>query len=363
MKMKEIRYILTIMVLVTFAGCTKTEFVPDVNNEVMFTVGNYAPQTKVDPVTEFTSFKSKGYLYAEGVAGVQNFFGADGETISYDGVSQWAPNHPYYWPKGESSYINFVSWHAYDGSADIVPDTVSETAFEIAGRTIGANDNILIADVAWHQTSNQNQYYTVGVPTLFHHLLSRVEINVKATTLTDPVISGVTYEVAVESARLEKVYQRGTLSLVNEEPSSAGTTEWHSTASPDLLWTSVAGSNAANIEFAGLPVSIPAQPAAAAILPERSFLPQVLGDNVKLVLTYSVTTKSNGVATSTESGIPATLELNKIKNVSNDRINQWIPNKRYIYNIVINPVGNEILLNPVIESDWSVYNTFIATVE
>lgn len=348
-------------VLVALVGCTKTELVPETGREISFAVGNYAHITKTAPVTEFTSFKSKGYLYAEGVDGAQNFFGASGETISFDGTSQWNPSHPYYWPKSSNSYINFVSWYANDGTADFAPTTVTETAFEIVGRTIGANDNILIADEAWRQTSNQNQYYTVGVPTLFHHVLSRVRINMRATTLTDPEIAGVTYEVTLQSAHLESIFQTGTMKLLNADLTTAGTRAWYSNASPTLLWTTVSGSNANDIEFVNSNTDI--DTSYTDILAERSVLPQNLTDGAKLVLTYSITTKSNGVVTATESGIPATFVLNTITNTTDVPISQWVPNKKYTYNIAVNPVGNEILLNPIVESDWTFAADLNATVE
>ena len=81
-----------------------------------------------------------------------------------------------------------------------------------------------------------------------------------------------------------------------------------------------------------------------------------------MVLTYTVTTKSNGTVTSQESDVPATLVLNTFKNSSNQAITQWVPNKIYTYNIVIDPRGNEILLNPTLTSDWGI-NDISATVE
>lgn len=345
------------------AGCSKVEVVNTPEKEISFTVGSYAPATKAVAVTEFTSFSSKGYLHAEGVDGTQDFFGAAGETITFNGTDTWAPSHPYYWPKGANSYINFVSWYDKNGA----PSSVSETAISWTNRTIAANDNILVADVAWRykeNTSNGAQYtgdaITSGVPTLFHHVLSRVQINVRATTAVDPSNNNVTYEVSIQSAHLEGVFQTGTMKLVNNEMAVTGTSEWHSNASPTLLWTTVSGSNASNIQLNSNP-SVGTTP--TAILPERSVLPQNLGETVRLVFTYSVTTKSNGNLTSIETGIPASFVLNTIKNTSDFPINQWVPNKKYIYNIAINPIGNEILLNPTVESDWTFADDLNATVE
>lgn len=80
-------------------------------------------------------------------------------------------------------------------------------------------------------------------------------------------------------------------------------------------------------------------------------------------LLYSVTTKSNGVTTATENDIPATIIMNTIKNTADVAIDKWTPNKIYTYNIAINPVGKEILLNPTVEAEWSFENDINVTVE
>ncbi len=55
--------------------------------------------------------------------------------------------------------------------------------------------------------------------------------------------------------------------------------------------------------------------------------------------------------------------MNTIKNTSDVAITQWVPNKKYTYNIAINPVGKEILLNPIVETEWSFEEDINVTVE
>ena len=253
-----------------------------------------------------------------------------------------------------------MSWYANDGSANITPDTVTETQFQILNRTVGANDRILVADEAWKQKANINTYYTSGVPTLFRHVLSRVKVNMKATTLTDPELANVTYEVTLQDAKFEGVFQKGNMKLLNSALADTGTRKWYSTESATYLWKTVAGSDEAIIDFVDSDANVTTD--YAAILPERSFIPQAIGDAIKLVITYSVTTKSNGTTT-TESDIPATIVMNTIKNTSDVAITQWVPNKIYTYNIAINPVGKEILLNPTVETEWTFAEDINVTVE
>lgn len=364
--MKQIRHILLI-VLVALTGCTKMEHVPEPEKAITFTVGNYVPSaTKasslVDSQDNITSFSTRAWLYAEGIDETQDFFGVAGETITWNGTDhEWAPTHPYYWPKSSNSYINFVSWYDNVGA----PTKVTETALEWTGRTIDGTDNILFADAAWRYNSNAATYQfnsvVSGVPTLFHHALSRVQINLKATVATNPHIPTETYEITLQSATLSSVYHTGTMKLINNDPGSTGTNAWHSNGAPTLLWTTAAGSNASPVVAVNSNTAIGT--GNTAILAKRSFIPQNLGNDVILTLTYTVTTKSNGVVTSVENDIPATIQLNKIKNTSDLEITQWLPNRVYTYNIAINPIGQSILLNPTVESDWSFSADLNTTVE
>lgn len=362
--MKQYRNISIIVIMAAIAGCAKVENAPTRDREITFTVGRYATETKASSIIDtdnVTSFSSKAFLYAEGVDEVQDFFGT-GETISWDADAHiWEPSHPYYWPKSSNSYINFISWHDNGGA----PTTASETALEWVGRTIGANDNIMFADAAWRYNQNASTYQfnnvVAGVPTLFHHALCRVQINVKASVLANPDNNTETYEVTLQNASLVGIFQRGTMRLVNSDLGSTGTRAWRSNNSPTLLWNTISGSNSDAVSMVTSNTSIGTD--YTAILALRSFIPQNLADAVVLVLTYSITTKSNGVTTSVESDIPATITLNLIKNASNQEITQWLPNRIYTYNLVINPIGQDILLNPIVESDWGYSSDLSTTVE
>ena len=345
-------------ILVSLAACTKVENT-SAPESIRYAVGSYAVSTKASEYRAYESlnnFQSKAFIHSEGAAEGSVFFNS---AITWDGAT-WSPDRDYYWPKHPQSYINFVSWYANDGSANITPDTVTETQFQILNRTVGANDRILVADEAWKQKANINTYYTSGVPTLFRHVLSRVKVNMKATTLTDPELSGVTYEVTLQDAKIKGVFQKGNMKLLNSALADTGTRKWYSTESATYLWKTVAGSDEAIIDFVDSDANVTTD--YAAILPERSFIPQAIGDAIKLVITYSVTTKSNGTTT-TESDIPATIVMNTIKNTSDVAITQWVPNKIYTYNIAINPVGKEILLNPTVETEWTFADDINVTVE
>ena len=227
--MKWLGNIFSVLALVALAGCTKTELDLAPAKEVTFTVGRYATATTKavslnGSEDAITSFKSKGFLHAEGVVATQDFFGANGETISYDSTSSiWTPSHTYYWPKSTNSYVNFVSWYDKNGSG--LPNTLTEESLVWTfdnSRPLQTDDNILFADVAWHynqNTSNAMQFdgdaITTGIPTLFHHAMSKVRVQVKRKT------SNASTTISVSDFKLSTVYNTGSLILTNSEPTGA----------------------------------------------------------------------------------------------------------------------------------------------
>ena len=372
--MKTLNNIFGVLVLVAISGCAKVELIPTAEREVSFAVGKYATETKAASSLNgssdaITSFKSKGFLHAVGVDETQYFFGQNGETITYNaGTNLWTPSHIYYWPKSASSYVNFVSWYDNNGT----PTKVTETALEWEDRTIAATDNILFADEAWHynnNTTNSTQYdgdnITSGVPTLFHHALCKVQINLKSKYSVNPDNASQTYEVTLHSARIDGIYLSGSMKLKNNELGAGeiGTSAWYSNGSPTYLWTSTGTATSEGAPFRFLESNTNITTTSQAILDLRSFMPQSLTDDAKLVLVFTIATYSNGNLNSSEEEIPATISLNLIKNTSDIAINQWLPNRVYTYNLAIDPLGQNILLNPIVESDWGFSTDLSATVE
>ena len=364
--MKRTAYILLLTVLAAFTGCATSELAPTQEAKISFEVGNYAVAiTRANTAVEFNYFTSKAFLHAEGYTSeTQTIFG-DGETIVPNNASaptSWGPSRDYYWPKGASSYINFVSWYDALGA----PTTATEEQLVWSNRTIGATDNILVADAAWRysqNTSNAAQYtgdaITSGVPTLFHHMLSKIAFNVSAAPLTDPVNSSVTYEVKIQSMSLSSLHNQGSLTLTNGDPGTDATTVAWTPSNTTYFW-STQGTAAGSIAMSAMTnCTLSETPTAA--LANCSVIPQPLNETT-LDIVFTVTTKSNGTVTIMENDIPASIRLNTIKNTSNVAISEWLPNRIYTYNLLIDPRGTEIRLAPVLESDWSEIGTS-ATVE
>ena len=229
--MKNLYYIAIAALLAASAGCSKVEVADAPDKAVTFTVASYSPQTRAESIIEvdgIRSFSSRGYLHGVGVDAPQDFFGANGETITYNGSNKWwAPTHDYFWPKSSESYVNFISWV---GGAPTI--TYSNTApFEATFAWSGAvatTDNLMWADMAWRYKNNDGVIYkkdgvTEGVPTLFHHALAQVRFQGKVTKTS--ATDGVKWTVTVDSLSLTNVANKGTFSLTNSDPGENKTTK------------------------------------------------------------------------------------------------------------------------------------------
>ena len=341
--------------MVSFAACTAVEN-PVVEDRISYVVGRYVTTKAEYPeyraAEGLEQFRSKAFIHTLGATEGELYYESD---VIWDGAL-WSTDRDYYWPKHPDTYINFVSWYA---SAGITPTTIDETNFRVS-REIAATDKLLVADEAWRQTANTTTYYTSGVPTLFRHVLTEVALNMSVTTTEDETSR---YAVSVQSISLEGYYTTGTMNLRNEDLGSTGTKKWTSSGAPTLLWAPTSGTNTTPLAILDNG-NIALSTSTTSVMAMRSFLPQTLGDAVVLNILYTVENrkKSDNSLVSSENNIPATIRLNKIKNTSSLDITQWVPNKRYTYSIAINPLSQEILLEPTLEADWT-FDYMSATVE
>ena len=356
------------------AACAKVETVnTNLDKPITFQAANYVPATRAGEVSvlnDFDAFKCKAYLHAEGIdlnadgtvngTSYQNFFGADGETISYDGSSEWAPSHTYYWPKGSKSFVNFIGWYGTDGTNDVDPTisyaysggkytaTMEWDFTSVAGE---AGSNLLYADMAWRYKQNNNPAtygldgVTEGVPMLFHHALA--QINVKAyadSTLTagNGTVSDAvaTWTLAIENAAITPVYNSGTLTLTNEDPGAnqtqAWTGDWATSGSADSLKR---GST--------LNVSKVTKATADTLFNATCVVPQTIGASVVLSFNLRITTTyNNSPANPNVELLPISIKLNDMNTTA------WEKNHKYTYFIKIMPNKAEVLFDPALEEAW-----------
>ena len=360
--MKKYLMMSAAVVAVLSMSCSKIEDT-SAEQEIGFAVASYVPQTKAGELSIRTvdgvdAFKCKAFLHSNGDAVGTDYFGASGETITYNGTDAWKPSHPYYWPKHPQSYINFVSWYDKNGA----PGTATETAMIWENRTIAADDNIMFADEAWRFKNNDSAVYkqdgvTAGVPTLFHHALAKVKIQFNASPLVDPADSKSTFEVTLQKVTLKSVHKQGTLSLHNLDPSSTQQKAWTPDAT-NYFWS--ATDTASDTEIVNSNTALTAD--FNALFAQQSVLPQQVTDDMVLEIKYGITIKYNGTTMLAETNIPASIQMNTLKNGSGVAIADWLPNKIYTYSITINPLTDQILIDPAIDANWATENV-TATIE
>lgn len=364
--MKKLMYI-ALAALAALTACTKVEmdsYTPQ--RKVTFQVASYAPQTKANSsmwtLGASPSFTAKAFLHADGYTGeTQNFFGANGETITpykNDGTaataesntSYWGPSHDYYWPKSSNSYINFIAWRG------ATPFTATETSLSWKDYTVQSTDDLIYADEAWHynvNTTNAAQYtddaVTSGVPMLFHHALARVAFKANATNVTN---GDFTRSVAIKSFSLSSVYTTGSLAMTNEGSTDTATVPWTVTGNG---WTP-SGTAAAMVASIASGSSVPVSTTVIDLIAMQTVLPQTVTNDMMLSINYDIVTKKNNADFSVEH-ISFSKRLIELVPV----ITSWEMGHEMTYTIVFDLTTDLITIQPSIET-WE-YNGGNVTVE
>ena len=380
-------FLIAVAAMVAMASCSKVETIDNTPAKpITFQAANYVPQQtkagEVSVLNDFTAFKCKAYLHAQGIdlnadgsvngTSFQNFFGTDGETISVDDATnptEWAPSHTYYWPKGTQSFVNFIGWYGVDGTGAATNPTI--TYEYVSGKykatmvwnytSVAGNaaSNLLYADMAWRFKENNNPAtYGVsgaseGVPMLFHHALAQINVKVYADGTSLAAGSGTvsdanaTWTIALENPTITPVYNAGTLTLTNEDPGTSATQK---------AWTgSWAGTGSTgNIAASNLNVDKVSKETANTLFAATCVLPQSLGADVVLTFDMRITTTYKTAPTNPNTElIPVTIKLNDMGT------SDWAQNTKYTYYIKIVPSQGEVLFDPAMEADWTEFTGIV----
>ncbi|MBO4340635.1 MAG: hypothetical protein J5835_04320 [Bacteroidales bacterium] len=358
-------FVIAIAVLAA-AACSKTE-VNDFTTQqaISFKVAHYASQTKADDhghtslVDEgFTSFKTNAYFYTPGKS-VQTFM-AD-ETIAWDDTNdEWKPSaREYYWPK--TGYINFFSY-----AGTIEPTEKSEGTFTYTDAVIvplttvspaATASNILIADAAYGYSQNVTPAshgldgVSKGVPTLFRHMLAKVQFDVivDATEVTDDKYEyTATVDTVVVSYRNE-----GSLAVSFTAPDFSSAVTPQTKAWTSAVWTPKAVENVTLSEVAGTiaPSAVGGEKTATpvSLVAESVVLPQNLATTaVTFTMTYEFSyTYDGGTPVSETVTVPVTAITTLAPSIT-----AWNMNTIYKYHVIIKPNG-PVRFDPAVET-WAV---------
>ncbi len=363
---------IALVAVLALAACTKTNPEEKKSDAISFLVAGYMTKAQGNNfLAECPNFFTNAWYYpASGDA--QNYM-PNVEILpdDTDNPTQWAPAEPYYWPKsGKLNFFSYASVNALGNEINLGNnETVQGSKITITNHVVVADDNIMIADAVYNasRTSHNADGAMVtddlktgttdsqfkGVPTFFRHLLAQVEFNIGLKT-ANPTVGTTNYIAKVTEAKVEKVANKGTLTLTAGAASGNDlqTKEWTpasdgtqvgwvaSTAAADVTTLALANSTALELEAGETEGNI------ENFLEFTSVLPQALSDNVVLTIKYDLQTLHDTTPYITEKDLVVTAKLNAAT------IKSWCMNKRYVYNITIDPVTELITFDPAV-ADWT----------
>lgn len=251
---------LTALAAVLTVSCTKTERLPDGGRDrhaITFTaaVGPQGTKALIEgnafPTDEeFATFawwleegswdenKDEAQLYIP-----LGTSAGSRSVVSYDeDLKRWTTATPYYWPSHGS--LTFFSFHPHDMD-DVTFDMTD--GLVIRGRDIaGESDqqkDIMVAEAAKDRTANSapgadgNPTAYTGVPTIFHHTLSRltgfsIRTDDDYSAANDP--SGTKFSLTLNSIKIKDVFVKGSYRS-GIDPPDTGT--WYDFSGPaDYEW-------------------------------------------------------------------------------------------------------------------------------
>lgn len=387
------KYIVIILAAVlALAACTKVKPEEKKADAISFQVASYMTKAQgTNFLAECPYFFTNAWYYpASGDA--QNYMPnvkilPDGDAqfdYENDTPETWAPAEPYYWPK--SGYLNFFSYasvHDLGNEIDLGNNqTPKGSKITITGHKVVADDNIMIADAVYNasRTAHNADGSMVtdnlptgtadsqfkGVPTMFRHLLAQVKFNIGLAT-ANPTTGTTNFKAKVTSAKVEKVVNKGTLSLTAGAPQTTGleVQAWSPASNGNVVgW--VASTVATDVEDLTLSNStVLALPAGEStgnsecFLDFRSVLPQTLGNTIKLTIKYDLQTLHGTTVYIDEKDLEVSAVLNTAKLNATTAISSWCMNKRYTYNITIDPVTEVITFDPAV-AEWTYASGTIA---
>lgn len=371
--MKKLLF-LAAVVGVAFTSCTKEEGADkaSTNQEITFEVAKYKPTSSRAEVAFPTDQSFGTYAYYENnlMAGHSIFIDNTEIINKVSGTtSYWAvKGETYYWPT--QGHLDFISYAPYneDATSPAVPkisDDDTQQTIKYEGFKVDASQpvDLLYSDKAMQQTANTVNYGFVGVPTLFHHALAKLNFRVKAFRMNnaDESPDAVTsWAITVNKITIENIYDEGsvTMKTTNVHDAGATTVQWTNTIAtvPYNVWSNTSSTTSKSWAFDQALTTTARTYGAGMTDPAEGYfiLPQALAAQTqKITIDYTIVTTAPGAHTGTKE-YSATKYFNEFP-----AIPAWEMGKNIIYTIEIDPVGDEIHFAPAVV-DWEDVNGVIS---
>lgn len=333
--------------LAIFASCTKNELAPMYEGDQEITYLT-APLTKA---TSSYGTDNKFYSFAYLVQGNGSNWAANSSTATtfidhalisyYSGTEkQWKAAKAYYWPKDANSSLTFFAWgDGTDSPALAMGDCSNTTGIVFADYNVAVtkNKDLMVAKIAADQKNNTTSVdpygkdgVTQGVPTLFYHVLSSLDIRAQRKenydNTTFKIVSIKFNNVSVEGTYLQGID-------ASKLPTAGSWTESNPKEIMNLdVYTPDAPTQVDGLATATLETFTSLTPDDYSV-----FLPHSLDDSETVTIVYTI---NNGLSTET---VTVTKSLKQI-------FASWEAGKKYTLTITLSL--DEILWDPAVE-DWT----------
>ncbi|MGM9788484.1 MAG: hypothetical protein ACI3ZF_06275 [Candidatus Cryptobacteroides sp.] len=334
------KYLLIVVAAcVALAACTKNEIKPvEVDQEITYQTIDTKAASLFSTGSRFYSW---AYLLADGSTWETNYASASpyitNSLIQYKDNVWKNESTVYYWPK--KAGLTFFAWSDNTANPEVKsPATVNCSVdggikFDNFDTSVDKNKDLLVAKIAADQKSNTDSGHSwgAGVPTVFYHILSALELKAK----TDITYSDVTFNV--KSVVIKSVNTKGTYTQGHDVSSLPTASSWITVSDVhdfDVYSPSGVSGNLSTTETVLDPEETDV----------RIFMPQTFSDETaKVVVTYQITYGTSGVVD----------EVTVEKDLKSIFTSNWQPG--YKYTLTISLSMNQILWDPSVE-EWTNQN-------
>ena len=355
--------------VLSVAACAKNEVVPVNSGENQEITFNVAPKTKAAPKPEpdpkpepepkkeaFSTnnvFASWAYYLPTGTDWDDKSDKPENETYPKEYISgativnnantegKWkCEGKSYYWPKNGT--LTFFAYSLNKGDLTLEGENSKFSCRPDAGISgqinmfDNPNTDFLVAEIAKNKTENVKTHFTEGVPTLFHHKLSKIVFNVKAGEYKRTSFS-------LKSIQFKNI---GCFGVYNQIP------EGFSYGLVSKLYNPYYSKNNQG-------QSVISTPAVVNSVENEIFIPQTFADNATIEVVYTITTKVLNSDDVVET-VTKTIKLKELFPTKYDNSDPqkvigggWEMGKKYTINLTF--TLDEILWDPAVQ-DWEGVN-------
>ena len=335
-------------------SCTKVNIIGRQGAAVAFQTASYASRAGIEG-SEFPADDAFAVVaWAEGT--IDGGFFMDHERISYYPDSRlWMSGQPIYWPQDVP--VDFFGYYPY-GMKDAMDITATTVAYNGIDVEAGQQDVMYSSKAVGYGYNPDGKGPGIdgsaGVPILFHHALSKVQVEAYPAFTHREEADGTVYDwsITVNSCTISSFYRKGGAQFTLAAEPAEGMVEYVKPVDAEgfCVWTNdgTTASHSSNV-----PVELVGEEPLV-ILPQFFTLPQAIGKEFQRIsVDITIKTRRNGEDFLSEN-------MSRSAFIWLEDVPAWEINHYIIYRLVIGPIGTGPAGQPAVVSfdpavaDWDV---------